>query len=210
MMGATLLHEYVRLLIEGSLGSGRLVIVDVQPEYRSFIGFDVGKLLQNALEKYSEILVLWNGPNLSMCTQSELVGYLFEEFSNAGGDEDDFERLIEKCTFYDKGYGFFRDLLDHPCFNEEKVTKIVRYMIDKGISDIRELTSDDVEQIGVSELLVDDLEDYGFYVPDLKDELPRWSGSHICGGSVAECLAEVEVLASAMGLNFKRLPGFTY
>jgi hypothetical protein len=209
-MRVSLLREYVRLLIEGSLSSGGLVIVDVQPEYRSHIGFDVGELLQNALEKYSKILVLWNGPNLGMCSQSELVDYLFEEYSNAGGDEGDFERLIEKCTFYDKGYGFFRDLLDHPCFGEEKVTKIVKHMIDKGISDIRELTSDDVEQIGISELLVDDLEDYGFYVPDLKDELPRWNGSHICGGSVVECLAEVEVLASAMGLNFKRLQGFTY
>lgn len=208
-MGRQLLKEYVRLLAEGR-GEGSLIIVDVQPEYRSHIGFDVGDMLQNALENYSKILVLWNGPDLSMSSRDDLVDFYHQSFLDAGGADEDFESLLDRCTFYDKGYGFFRDLMDHPCFDEDAIVDIVRYMVDNDVRDIRQLTQDDVEQIGVEDLLVDDLEGYGFYVPDLQDVLPSWNGSHLCGGSVDECLAEVEILAKAMGLRFRRLAGFTY
>ena len=204
-----LVREYHRLLLESGPG-GSLIIVDVQPEYQSNIGFDVGEMLQNALENYSKILVLWNGPDLSMSSRDELVGYYYQSFLDVGGTDEEFDELLGKCTFYDKGYGFFRDLMDHPCFDEDSVVAIVRYMLDNDVRDIRELTPEDVEQIGIDDLLVDDLEGYGFFVPDLRDVLPRWSGSDICGGSVDECLAEVEILAQAMGLRFKRLGDFTY
>lgn len=204
-----MLKEYVRLLAEGT-GAGSLIIVDVQPEYRGHVGFDVGEMLQNALENYSKILVLWNGPELSMSSRDDLIGYYHQSFLEVGGTDEDFEALLDKCAFYDKGYGFFRDLMDHPCFDEDSIVDIVRYMLDKDVRDIRELTPEDVEAIGVSDLLVEDLESYGFYVPDLKDILPRWGGSDICGGSVDECLAEVEILARALGLRFKHLSGFTY
>jgi hypothetical protein len=204
-----LVREYRHLLLESGAG-GSLIIVDVQPEYQSNIGFDVGEMLQSALENYSKILVLWNGPDLSMSSRDDLVSYYYQSFLDAGGTDEDFEELLEKCTFYDKGYGFFRDLMDHPCFDEDSIVAIVEYMLHKDVRDIRELTSDDVEQIGIDDLLVDDLESYGFYVPDLKDVLPRWNGSDICGGSVDECLAEVEILARAMGLRFKRFDDFTY
>jgi len=204
-----LLREYLSLLLEETKNRA-LVIVDVQPEYDDHLGFDVGELLLNALENYSKILVLWNGPDLSMSSRDDLVGYYYQSFLDTGGSDEGFEELLGKCTFYDKGYGFFRDLMDHPCFDEDSVVNIVEYMLGKDVRDIRELTEEDVEQIGIDDLLFEDLENYGFYVPDLKDVLPRWSGSHICGGSVDECLAEVEILAQAMGLRFKRLSKFTY
>ena len=204
-----LLREYLSLLLEETKNRS-LVIVDVQPEYDDHLGFDVGELLLNALENYSKILVLWNGPDLSMSSRDDLVGYYYQSFLGAGGSDEGFEELLGKCTFYDKGYGFFRDLMDHPCFDEDTVVSIVEYMVSKDIRDIRELTEEDIEQIGIDDLLFEDLESYGFYVPDLKDVLPRWSGSDICGGSVDECLAEVEILARALGLRFKRLSKFTY
>jgi len=120
------------------------------------------------------------------------------------------EKLISVAEFYYKGYGFFRDLMDHPCFRPADVEKIVKYMIENDVRDIRDLKPEDVEAIGVSELLADELENYGFFIPDLKDVLPAWNGSDLAGGSVDECLAEVELLASAMGLRLNRLGKFTY
>lgn len=204
-----LVREYHHLLREGGEG-GTLIIVDVQPEYLSHIGFDVGDMLQNALENYSKILVLWNGPDLSMSSRDDLIDFYRQSFLDAGGADEDFETLLDRCTFYDKGYGFFRDLMDHPCFDEDAIVDIVRYMVDNDVRDIRQLTQDDVDRIGVEDLLVDDLEGYGFYVPDLQDVLPSWNGSHLCGGSVDECLAEVEILSRAMNLRLNRLRKYTY
>lgn len=203
------LKSFVRSIVAESLGKGKggnLIIVDVQPEYASYIKFDVGKLLREALQ-YNRILFLWNGPDLGMSSRDELISYYGEALDY---DEEALEELISRATFYDKGYGFFRDLLDHPCFDHDSVVKIVKYMLENDIRDIKDLSEEDIEQIGVSDLLVEDLEDYGFFVPDLKDVLGRWNGSSIAGGGENECLAEVEVLADAMGLNFRRLPHYIY
>ena len=65
-------------------------------------------------------------------------------------------------------------------------------------------------KIGVSELLFDDLEDYGFWVPELSDVIPSWSGSDIMGGGRNECMAEVEILGNAQGLRFNQRNEFIY
>jgi len=62
----------------------------------------------------------------------------------------------------------------------------------------------------VSELLFDELDDYGFWVPDLEEVLPRWNGSDIAGGARNECLAEVEILGDAQGLTFNQVDQFIY
>ena len=58
--------------------------------------------------------------------------------------------------------------------------------------------------------MFDDLEDYGFYIPDLEEVLPNWSGSDIAGGARNECLAEVEILGAAQGLSFNQVGRFIY
>ncbi len=83
-------------------------------------------------------------------------------------------------------------------------------MIDNDVVDIRDLSEEDVDSIAVDDLLFDDLEDYGFNIPDLEEVLPRWSGSDIAGGARNECLAEVEILASAQGLSFNQVDRFIY
>jgi len=181
-----------------------LIIVDVQPEYERNISFDVAELLRSAQETYNKILVLWNGPDLGFCSQNELIAYYAEKLDY---EADEF---LAKATFFDKSYGFFRDLMDHPCFDHYAIVKIVSYMIQRGINDIRELSEQDVQNIGVSDLLHEQLEDYGFFIPDLQSILEDWNGSDICGGGQNECLAEVEILAEAMNLRFNQVQAFIY
>jgi len=187
----------------------KLVVVDIQPEYESNTPFDIGDMLRKAAEDYSEVLFLFNGEDtLGMISESALKDFYFEKLDY---DEEAFEDLLGKSTFFDKGYGFFRDVMDSEvCFDRSSIVKIVKYMIDNDVQDIRDLDEDDVDAIGVSELLFDDLEDYGFYLPELADELPRWSGSDLAGGARNECMAEVEILGAAQGLSFNHIDDFIY
>ncbi len=205
-----LLREYIRVLLEQGQGSkGSLVVVDIQPEYESNTPFDIGDMLRTAAEDYSRVLFLFNGEDtLGMISESALKNFYLEKLDY---DEEVFDELLSKSEFFDKGYGFFRDVMDSDvCFDRNQVVKIVKYMIGKDIQDIRDLEEEDIEAIGVSELLFDDLEDYGFWVPDLSDELPKWSGSDLAGGARNECMAEVEILGAAQGLSFNHVDQFIY
>ena len=204
-----LLREYIRgKLIEQASGKGSLIVVDIQPEYESGATFDIGDMLRAAAE-YDEVLFLYNGADtLGMIDENGLRNYYFEKLDY---DEETFGELMSVSEFFDKGYGFFRDVMDSDiCFDRNSVIKIVKYMIDNDVQDIRDLEEEDVQSIGVSELLFDDLEDYGFWVPELQDVLPRWNGSDIAGGARNECLAEVEILAAAQGLSFNQVDQFIY
>ena len=204
-----LLREYIRRkLIEQSSGGGLLIVVDIQPEYESGATFDIGDMLRAAAE-YDEVLFLYNGADtLGMIDEASLKNYYFEKLDY---DEEVFEELISVSEFFDKGYGFFRDVMDSDiCFDRNSVIKIVNYMVDNDVQDIRDLEEEDIEAVGVNELLFDDLEDYGFWVPELQDVLPRWDGSDIAGGARNECLAEVEILAAAQGLSFNQVDQFIY
>ena len=206
----SLLRTYIRqkLLIEQASGGGSLIVVDIQPEYESGATFDIGDMLRSASE-YSRVLFLYNGADtLGMIDEQSLRNYYFEKLDY---DEETYEELMSVSEFFDKGYGFFRDVMDSDiCFDRNSVIKIVKYMIDNDVQDIRDLDEEDVQSIGVSELLFDDLEDYGFWVPELQDVLPQWNGSDIAGGARNECLAEVEILAAAQGLSFNQVDQFIY
>jgi len=205
-----LLREYIRNLLEkDQVSKGGLVVVDIQPEYESNTSFDIGDMLRIAAEDYSRVLFLFNGEDtLGMVSESDLKNFYFEKLDY---DEEAFDGLLSKSTFFDKGYGFFRDVMDSDvCFDRSSIVKIVKHMIDNDIQDIRELEEEDIEAIDVSELLIDDLEDYGFWVPDLAVELPKWSGSDLAGGARNECMAEVEILGAAQGLSFNHIDQFIY
>ena len=206
----SIIREYVRSLLEQEQGSkGSLVVVDVQPEYEGNTTFDIGDMLRVASEEYSRVLFLFNGEDtLGMISESALKNYYFEKLDY---DEEVFDELLSKSEFFDKGYGFFRDVMDsNVCFDRKQIVKIVKYMLDNDLQDIRELSEEDIEAIGVNELLFDDLEDYGFWVPELSEVLPSWSGSSLAGGARNECMAEVEILGAAQGLSFSHVDQFVY
>ena len=202
------LREYIRNLLQEQASSNSLVVVDIQPEYEGNTPFDIEDMLRSASEDYSRVLFLYNGPEMGMVDEGELKNFYFEKLD---WDEETFEELMSKSKFFDKGYGFFRDVMDSDiCFERNSIIKIVKYMIDNDVRDIRELEEEDIEAIGISELLFDDLEDYGFWIPELEEILPKWNGSDIAGGARNECLAEVEILGDAQGLRFNQVDQFIY
>ena len=203
-----LLRTYIRQrLLEQASGGGSLIVVDVQPEYESNTPFDIDDMLRTAAE-YDRVLFLYNGPEMGMIDEQGLRHYYLEKLD---WDQDTFDDLMANASFFDKGYGFFRDVMDSGiCFPRQDIIRLVKYMIDNNLGDIRDLEEEDVDNVGISDLLYDDLEDYGFWIPELEEILPRWGGSDIAGGARNECLAEVEILGSALGLSFNQVDQFIY
>ena len=136
----SIIREYVRSLLEQELGSkGSLVVVDVQPEYEGNTTFDIGDMLRVASEEYSRVLFLFNGEDtLGMISESALKNYYFEKLDY---DEEVFDELLSKSEFFDKGYGFFRDVMDSSvCFDRNQIVKIVKYMLDTSRSPLLSTT----------------------------------------------------------------------
>ena len=113
----------------------RLVIVDIQPSYKSHINFNIYQFMQFASE-YSSILMLFNGPDLGMEDQNAIKEWYYE----CGFPEEN----LNKIQFFEKNYGFFRDVMDQ-CWLRQHIVKLIQYMIKKNISDIRELSENDVK-----------------------------------------------------------------
>tara|TARA_Y100001970_G_scaffold271481_1_gene366910 strand:- start:39930 stop:40568 length:639 start_codon:yes stop_codon:yes gene_type:complete len=209
------LKQYIRQVLKEGVSSDTLVIVDIQPAYESNTPFDIGEMLEWAHTNYSRILVLWNGPDLGFVDKQGLMSFYFEKLGEYLGDYELADEMVyefgQKSEFFDKGYGFFRDLMDDDrCYPRQHIIKIVKYMLGNDVRMLGDLTEEQFEEIGVPDLLFDELEDYGFHVPDLAEELPDWSGSDIVGGDEDECMAEVLILGTAQGLSFNKIPEYIY
>ena len=122
----SILRKYVRTLLTEQAGNDNLIVVDVQPEYEGNTPFDIGDLLR-AAAGYNRVLFLYNGPDLGMIDEGSLKNYYLEKLD---WDEEAFNDLMSGASFFDKGYGFFRDVMDSSiCFPRQDIVKIIKYMI---------------------------------------------------------------------------------
>jgi hypothetical protein len=127
--------------------SNSLIIVDVQPSYINNIDFSVSDMLEFA-DNYSSILVLYNGPDLGLDSEQEVVNFYLEELDyNKNAD-----KLLSKMKFFDKGYGFFRDYIDTCVIDHEEIINLVKYMIKNNIDDVRDLSSKDFENLSIVDI----------------------------------------------------------
>ena len=199
------LRQYIREILKESVSSDTLVIVDVQPAYERNTPFDIGEMLEWAHTNYSRILILWNGPDLGFVDQKGLMSFYFEKLGEYLGDYEQADEMVyelgQRAEFFDKGYGFFRDLMDDDrCYPRQHIVKIVKYMLDNDVNMLYDLTEEQFAQIDVPDLLFDELQDYGFHVPELAEELPNWNGADIVGGDEDEqCYALLEDVAPGEG-----------
>ena len=209
------LRQYIRRILKESIDSSTLVIVDVQPAYEDYIPFDIGEMLECAHQNYSKILILWNGPDLGFVDQKGLKSFYFEKLAEYTGDYEGADETIwefsQKSEFFDKGYGFFRDLMDDDrCYPRQYIVKIIKYMLDNNVTMLYDLSEEQFAEIDVPDLMFDELQDYGFSIPELADELPNWNGADIVGGDENECMAEVLILGTAQGLSFNKISQYIY
>ena len=189
---------FAEFITENTNGK-KLIIVDVQPAYASYIPWI--RQFGSFVSQYQDILCLYNGPELGFESKSAIANfYLLNGIPR---------ETIAKMKWFEKNYAFFRDLIDTG-WDRNDIIKLVRFMLRNKIRDIRQLSREDVLKLGIDDLEFEKLEDYGFYIPDLARLVRKYNGADICGGGYHECLEEVMILGDALNLNFKIQNQFTY
>jgi hypothetical protein len=209
------LQEQVGRMLElagqGPVNGKHLVVVDIQPEYASYFGNNFLRSFINFLNENYESLAaltfLYNGADtLGMVSESDYKMWWLENGLN--------EEILDMANFYDKGYAFFRYCMDEG-IDEEQIVNMIKYMIEKGVNDSRDLDeefwNEFVERFGnedIRELL--EFAGDAINIPDLMDELRNYRGVVLCGGGINECLKEVEIALQALDKPFNVLTKYTY
>lgn len=204
------LRKIIHRILESYSGN-ILVCVDIQPSYKDFLTFDTYKFGQFLNESsFNQIIYLFNGPDLGMEDSSEISSWLFEE---CGVEED----VLNNITFFEKGYSFFRYLMDEGV-DEDSIVSIIRYMYNNGFNDSRDLSEEDWNEYVSqnqnlnSEEIREYLEDSPdcIYMPELMNFMSNYNNISICGGGRNECLYEVEIALEALEKNYKEINEFIY
>jgi hypothetical protein len=198
-----------QIISENAVGR-HLIVVDVQPEYASYMGgmqYDLFSYINEHINELAGLTFLYNGEDtMGMVSEHEYRDWLFQN----GLDED----IAYEATLYDKGYAFFRNCMDRGGEDDELVN-LVRFMRSNNINDSRELDEEFwnafIDEYGSENIkeLMEDSEDC-INIPDLMDVLERLNNIVLVGGGINECLKEVELALDALDKNYDTWHKFTY
>ena len=128
------------------------------------------------------------------------------------------KRQLDVCTFYDKGYAFFRYCMDNS-LDDRVIANFVRFMYDNDIRDSRDMDREMWAKYLRQYRRTDKKEAYDLlkvsddcvHIPDLMDFLRRYSsGILLTGGGVNECLKEVEIALLALNKSYSLYKPFVY
>lgn len=201
-----------RLITENKFLGKTIINVDIQPEYKNYITFNLYDWANfiNVNARSNDIVFLYNGADtLGMIEESSLKEWLIE----LGIDED---VIYNNATFYDKGYAFFRYCIDNS-IDEDNIVDLIKYMIQHDINDSRDIDSEMwdnyMEETNHSRQDVRDLlENAGdmINIPDLMDFLKKYSNIVLTGGGINECLKEVEIALLSLDKKYSVLSKFVY
>lgn len=200
-----------RLITESNFEGKTIINVDIQPEYKNYISFNLREWVNfiNTNAALNNIVFLYNGADtLGMIDENSFQNWLVE----LGVDED----VVYNATFYDKGYAFFRYCMDNS-IDEDNIVDLVKYMVRHNINDTRDIDgdmwNDYMEETNHDQQDVRDLlENAGdmITIPDLMSFLERYSNIVLMGGGINECLKEVEIALLALDKNYNTLSEFVY
>lgn len=182
----------------------KLIIVDIQPAYNNNCAFLWQQDLATFIQSHRNVLVLFNGTKQGLTTDSKssIAKYYYNNKIP--------RNFILGMKWFDKGYAFFRDLMDSGCYMREEIIKVIRHMLRKRIYDWRQFTSEDLAKFKSLNLTRNKLEMHFMGLPEMAYMLTSWRNAHIIGGGLDECLEEVMLLADALKLNLIRVDKYTY
>ena len=193
--------------------NANLISIDIQPEYKNFLGFDLytyTSFLNKNINNLNSLTFLYNGQDtLGMVSEIEYKMWLVDN----GLDES----ILVYAKFYDKGYAFFRYCIDEGT-DEAELVNLVKYMIQHNINDSRDIDEEMwngfMQTYGYESSDVRDLLEMAgdcINIPDLMEYLQKYSGKLVlCGGGINECFKEVEIALTALGKNYNVLTEYTY
>lgn len=197
-----------RKRIKESIG-GTHISVDVQPDYMDGIHFDVGEYYQWMYDNFDKVIVYINGEELGFQSSKEHKQWLLWE-------QDVPEEIINSFIFREKGYAFFRSCMDSGY--EDCLSELIEYMYKNEITDSRDLEESDFNKL--KELydhcddIIDFIESSGemISIPDLMYELDNEGLRNVTlsGGGDRECLEEIRLALTALGIKHMDVDKYVY
>jgi hypothetical protein len=183
-----------------------LIIVDIQPDYERYItntSFHIKEFcdwLNKNHTKFNKIYFLYNGEDMGLDSWAD-ISYWYSEHG--------LDQIKVVGESFEKGYGFFREPMDDG-YERDDIIKVVRFMIENDITDIRDTT--DYLSLDIADDLKEALSNEKVYMslPDVVNLLKKTNNSIIVGGGENECLAEVEIILSALDKKYDKYKRFVY
>lgn len=181
-----------------------LIIVDIQPAYQDYIHFqlsDFCRYLNKNYKKFNKIYFLYNGEEFGLDSWNTISDW----YSKYG-----LNQVKVRGDSFEKNYGFFRDAMEK--YDTEDIITLIRYMIQNNIRDYRDLDKDEISKINIPENFKSDLqeENISVYIPDVADLIKYAKNPILVGGGENECLAEIEILLSALNINYTKNRDFIF
>jgi hypothetical protein len=192
--------------------STTLVVVDIQPAYKKYIGFLPKFINFINNNNFKDIVYFFNGEEMDMDKKHELIDWLVER----GLDESKLDSIL----FVDKSYAFFRSAMDLG-LNSDEMIMVLKVMDQHSINDIREMDDDHWEQL-TDKIDVDSWREFlsngdSINFPNFHKDaklmykiIGKDKNLLLCGGSKNQCLLEVAYYLKAIGLKFSYLNEFIY
>ncbi len=182
-----------------------LIVVDVQPAYKSYITFDVVQLMELINGQTGKILFLINADEQGLTEDS--VMHCWQWWWENGLELDNRDR---RATVFDKGYGHFRSWMDY-LDDDALMIKAIRFMHQKKENDSRDIDPEEWKEALGEENWKDYMEDDLLSINwvSLKT-LKQHARGYICGGGKNECLREVTLYMNAFNLKTKEIRKFIY
>lgn len=198
--------------INESNSNNTIVCCDIQLDYNEWIKFDLSDWADFInMNNNKTIVYLYNGPNMGYADENEQKEWMM----NLGIEES----VIDNMIFYEKEYGFFRDIMNRGFNHENDIVPLVKYMIDNNIN----VTDEDVftedtwnefslEYPEVNSKMIDLLKSGDCYIsiPDVTEFLNSYNNIDLVGGGESECLEEIEIIFKALGKNYQTLYEYVY
>lgn len=204
---------YIKELLEGR--NHPIIVVDVQPAYRR----DMNKfreIMRFVATQTGPVLMFINAEAGEEDDESpETVKWFWDHVLEKENKKMDWNRV----TIVDKGYGYFRGLMDAGV-NPKIIIALIRYMYQKRVYSSSQLRFPPLEQQSKEEqVLVQALKNLDrkkSWGSDFKvnwtslAQLKRFSGAYLVGGARTLCLREVELLMNAFNIRYKRIDSLIY
>lgn len=199
------------LIFESAFNGKELIVVDIQPEYEKsfrFKPYQFTEFLNQHATEFSSITLLYNGPDLGMVSESEYAMWLVEN----GLEED----VLSSIKFFEKGYAFFRNVMDAGVDHDE-IVHVIAFMAKNDINDSRDLSEELWNEFSASFPNDSDIIEYlkdnedAIFIPELINELDNSTQTPlVMGGGKDECLAEVLIVLKYLGRNYSLINQFVY
>jgi hypothetical protein len=195
-------------LWEESINGKTLINIDIQPEYKKFINFNIYEWAETINNHDGRTVFLYNGEDtMGMVSENEYRDWLYHDCEIS-------EEVLESALFYDKGYAFFRYCMDSS-ISDESIVNLIKMMRQYNINDSREL-DDEFWAEYAGKYGEDDIHELVRYsddcitIPELMDFLSDFTNIVICGGGKNECLKEVEIALMALDIPYDSLNKYIF